>query len=693
MFALLKKSDAYAVRQVLSGRRDTFNLLVERYLPAVYAVSYAQLHNHADAEDATQEAFLSAFTTLHNLREPTKFEGWVVSMARRIAIGIRQKKQRDGEGLLQSGVESAVVPDMARDELRRLLRREIEALDDDAREILLLHYFTGKTTGEIAVSLDISREAAKKRLQRARQALSENLLVCVEEESQPRKDYRVQQKGIMGLVAVAAVGCGCGAGAATGGLVFTSTGSAKVIGLMALAAVLAGGGIYLASRGGDLESDAPSTEATATIDVAPEPFARALEVPDALVVTEVSSAPMETPPEAPATEATLSGLWKACDNLGLMAGISLLHVEQSGDDVSLRVSKNGEPDAQIAIGSIQEGTIRLEVEGGNVTNFSGKVDADDFLVLAGDVSENGMTMRLEVTLTRLSERDLAEVEIQARRIAEIDTVMKAIQAYANVHDQERPATLAELSPQFLQATQLIESSPSRKVVYAPNGIQPLIRWTDHYADIPSHVEQLQKLEADRQGEWPGFPSMPALLTIQYAAPPMLLECRSIERPNAVRVDSSGRLACPRPAVSSGMKDAAMQASCANNMKQLGLVLKMFQAEDAESRFPAGWATPVPDYLVDTMVLTCPSLGEEDGPGRTVSYDLLFPTAREDELLELAGETGETPASQAAAMSMVPLIVENHPCSDSGGSHVLFLDGHVELIQSDAWEERVAPYLN
>ena len=85
MFNLLKRSDARQVRQVLSGQSEAFGPLVERYLPAVYAVSYAYLGNHADAEDVTQDAFVSAYTSLHTLKEPKKFEGWVVSIARQSA--------------------------------------------------------------------------------------------------------------------------------------------------------------------------------------------------------------------------------------------------------------------------------------------------------------------------------------------------------------------------------------------------------------------------------------------------------------------------------------------------------------------------------------------------------------------------------------------------------------------------------
>src|SRR5690606_8519090 len=125
-----------------------------------------------------------------------------------------------------------------------------------------------------------------------------------------------------------------------------------------------------------------------------------------------------------------------------------------------------------------------------------------------------------------------------------------------------------------------------------------------------------------------YPSMPSLLSVQYSTPPMVLESRFIERPSVRRIDNFGGMACPAPTTLTDLKGAAMLASCANNMKQLGIVLKMFQNEDEEERFPAGWASTVPDYLVNTMVLTCPSLGEEDGPGRTVSYKLLFPTGTE-----------------------------------------------------------------
>ena len=57
-----------------------------------------------------------------------------------------------------------------------LVRRQLQRLNASDQEVLLLHYYAGKSMREIAVMLDISREAAKKRLQRARESLYAEML-------------------------------------------------------------------------------------------------------------------------------------------------------------------------------------------------------------------------------------------------------------------------------------------------------------------------------------------------------------------------------------------------------------------------------------------------------------------------------------------------------------------------------------
>ncbi len=82
----LAPSNAALVKQVLRGRRERFDVLVRRHLNAVYAVAYSFTTNHADAEDVAQDAFLKAYTSLDTLREPAKFEGWLIAIVRNSAL-------------------------------------------------------------------------------------------------------------------------------------------------------------------------------------------------------------------------------------------------------------------------------------------------------------------------------------------------------------------------------------------------------------------------------------------------------------------------------------------------------------------------------------------------------------------------------------------------------------------------------
>jgi prepilin-type processing-associated H-X9-DG protein len=134
---------------------------------------------------------------------------------------------------------------------------------------------------------------------------------------------------------------------------------------------------------------------------------------------------------------------------------------------------------------------------------------------------------------------------------------------------------------------------------------------------------------------------------------------------------------------------AKNASCMNNMKQLGLAMRMFENEQAVNLRPAGWRMIYPEYLADTKVLTCP--GAEPG---TESYELIYPGAGAEWMNALArqleGLPEDTPTSTSAAL--IPIAVEKHHCSGTDGRHVAYLDGHVERLGDADWDAYVAPYL-
>ena len=120
----LANADAVLVRDVLSGRRDCFDTLIERYYQAAYAVAYSRTGNAADAQDVTQEAFLRAFSTLNTLRDLDRFGAWLTGIARNVARNITRSAARELPRESASG-EAAVEPNVESKDLHEFLRRQL----------------------------------------------------------------------------------------------------------------------------------------------------------------------------------------------------------------------------------------------------------------------------------------------------------------------------------------------------------------------------------------------------------------------------------------------------------------------------------------------------------------------------------------------------------------------------------------
>ncbi len=191
MFRGPRRPDEFVIRQVLNGRRERFSELVNRYQPVVYGVALAHTGNHADAEDVVQDTFLKAFQSLGKLRESSRFGSWLVSIAKNVCRDLKKKHTR--ESFLAENADERIgvsAHDLSRKELHDLLWTHVLKLEEISREILILYYFSGKNTREIASILDISNDASQKRLQRARDVLGRELVkvLGIELRHQPSKE-------------------------------------------------------------------------------------------------------------------------------------------------------------------------------------------------------------------------------------------------------------------------------------------------------------------------------------------------------------------------------------------------------------------------------------------------------------------------------------------------------------------------
>ena len=155
--------DADLVRATLAGDTRAFGELTRRYQRAACAAAWSALHDRHAAEDAAQEAFLTAFTRLGDLRDPAAFGSWLLRIARQKAGRIAERARTT-----VPVPDLAVGPDAADlgDESRRVLAA-VMALPDVESQVVILHYFDGHPVPAVAAMLGRPVGTVTKQLSRA----------------------------------------------------------------------------------------------------------------------------------------------------------------------------------------------------------------------------------------------------------------------------------------------------------------------------------------------------------------------------------------------------------------------------------------------------------------------------------------------------------------------------------------------
>lgn len=144
-------------------------------MDGVYRLSVAILGDEADARDAAQETFITAWRQIRSVRDPAKFDAWLQRVAVNAArMTHRARRRRGVREIPQSGLaidrEDARLDD-GRAPDARVLDSALRMLDVDQRSILVLHHLEGRSVAEIAAMLDIPVGTVKSRLHTARKAL------------------------------------------------------------------------------------------------------------------------------------------------------------------------------------------------------------------------------------------------------------------------------------------------------------------------------------------------------------------------------------------------------------------------------------------------------------------------------------------------------------------------------------------
>jgi len=157
-------SDAELIQQVRAGNTDAFASLVGRYERSVRGVAFAALGDHHSAEDATQEAFVSAFRSLESLRDAAKFGPWLMQIARRTAAWSVRQRPLPTVVATSNAIEATHEP--IADERRHVLQL-VDRLPEQERLAISMHYFDGHSAADIGAATGRSVGTVTKQLSRA----------------------------------------------------------------------------------------------------------------------------------------------------------------------------------------------------------------------------------------------------------------------------------------------------------------------------------------------------------------------------------------------------------------------------------------------------------------------------------------------------------------------------------------------
>nr|WP_089410384.1 sigma-70 family RNA polymerase sigma factor [Granulicella rosea] len=184
-----QRDEQQMIAAILAGESRLFHELIRPYERNVYAMAFSFLRNEADAEDASQEAFLRAFRNLSGFRGEAKFGTWLVSIVLNEARSrLRRKNTVKMESLEEDPdkpghISPALLRDwreipsesLERQEIKLLLQEAVTSLPPIYREVFVLRDVEELSTNEAAEILQISVAAIKVRLHRARLMLQKHL--------------------------------------------------------------------------------------------------------------------------------------------------------------------------------------------------------------------------------------------------------------------------------------------------------------------------------------------------------------------------------------------------------------------------------------------------------------------------------------------------------------------------------------
>src|SRR5271165_6546148 len=175
--------------ETLHANVEKLEHLVAHDLPKFYRQAHRQLENAFDAEDAVQDALVSAYKNLSQFKGTAQLSTWFMAIVINAARMQRRRRRplasfdemisssEDGVTLLDTCEDNQPGPEeiCANSELRNLLAKAIEELSPSSRRAIRFYYVDGMSLAQASEALGVPVGTIKAQLSRARAKLAKSL--------------------------------------------------------------------------------------------------------------------------------------------------------------------------------------------------------------------------------------------------------------------------------------------------------------------------------------------------------------------------------------------------------------------------------------------------------------------------------------------------------------------------------------
>ena len=177
----MKKFDEiYYIRQVLSGNQSAYAEIVDQYKNMGMTIAMRILKCKDEAEEALQDSFLKAYSSLGNFQLESKFSTWFYRIVFNQSVSYYRKRKNGYPPMISvdsdfNEKELSEIADpivlISIDEKRALAEKAISALDEISATVVTLYYLDDCSTAEISEITSMTRQNIKTILFRARKRM------------------------------------------------------------------------------------------------------------------------------------------------------------------------------------------------------------------------------------------------------------------------------------------------------------------------------------------------------------------------------------------------------------------------------------------------------------------------------------------------------------------------------------------